>query len=627
MPSLYEQLELSDPTKQIRLLRLEPSPTETDEYAFSMGVYDFQENNRPSFIAISYTWGAPVPLLSVVINGFRMEVHFNCWYALWQMRHHGHTSNTSFWIDSLCINQDDDDEKGHQVTMMGDIFSSASSVAASLGTGESLGNVRETLASGDEHEILKLRDRFDQLAYFDRVWVKQEIVLAKDISMFCGLETLSWGQFDQAVKARSSRSRNGRNDLFRQQRLEKHSVSLQLCNHRSQVNNTSTLMDLVVKYETAKASVAADKIYALLSLLPQTDPIRQNLTVTYEEATWFPLFQTLVRLLYSHYQDHNLEYKHSVLCIIRDSLEISGLDEDVSAFFESQAYHPLDARSFYQESVTVKVRCLHVLNDENSEGLDHEELKVGMNQTEPSDARRELGISRHDDKTDKSHLCGHSHDILPELHIPPQLKSLRTLHNLPGRKLPGSFVERALRKRLLVNSDVRPGDLLGILTWGAEGHDTKPRWDLAHVILRRTTVADKSGSQDCGVPLEDETRRRRPAFFLHSWAIPLREKCTMLSELDRREHFFLLVETRMMEPHCMGRLRLHYRDALVPLLLNDNPLQSLLFSRSPLRSGAMNLSSRVEDPEDLVERLEDGCGSGRRRSGCMCGPIHNGVFC
>ncbi|KAL3293861.1 HET-domain-containing protein [Colletotrichum asianum] len=177
-----------------------------------MEVHDFQENIRPSYIAISYTWGAPVPLLPVVINGFRMRVRFNCWYALWQMRHHRGVGDTSFWIDSLCINQGDDEEKGHQVAMMGEIIASASSVAASLGTGESLGNVRELLASGNDYVIGKVRDLFDQLPYFDRVWVKQEIVRAKDISIFYGLERLPWGQFDRAIEASKKTFWNSQQD-------------------------------------------------------------------------------------------------------------------------------------------------------------------------------------------------------------------------------------------------------------------------------------------------------------------------------------------------------------------------------------------------------------------------------
>ncbi|CAI0651959.1 unnamed protein product [Colletotrichum noveboracense] len=491
-----------------------------------------------------------------------MRVRFNCWYALWQMRHHGHTSNTSFWIDSLCINQDDDDEKGHQVAMMGVIFSSASSVAASLGTGESLGNVRETLASGDKSEIGRLRDKFDQLPYFDRVWIKQEIVLAKDIGMFYGPERLSWGQFDQIVNANtgkpdnnnflvpgSSRYQHGYSSPFRHRSYEKRSVSIQLCNHRSQVTKTSTLMDLVVKYETAKASVAADKIYALLSLLPQTDPIRRNISVTYGEATWFPLFRTLVRLFYSHYQDQDLGDKHSVLCMIRDSLGICGLDEDVSASLEPQAGYPLDARSFRQESVTLKICCLHVLNDENVGELEPEEFRVEMKTTKLPDAARKLDLFRHGGNLDHEYTLPSTtgrdgYSILPELYIPPQLESLRTIYNFPNQE-PFDYAGFDLDERFLVSSDVRPGDLLSTLTWDANADYTKPQWDLAHIILRRTTFENESENQESDMPFEEETKRRRTAFFLHSRGISVRRKCTMLSKrLDCRESDVICAQKR-----------------------------------------------------------------------------------
>ncbi|KAK1852186.1 het domain protein [Colletotrichum chrysophilum] len=299
MSTLYTQLQFSHPDKQIRLLGLEPSPTGADEYVFSMEVHDFQGHTRPSYITISYTWGLPDPKLSVVVNSFRMRVQFNCWYALWQMRHHEHMSNTKFWIDSLCINQSDDEEKGNQVAIMGEIFSSASSVAASLGIGESLGNVRGVLASADDREIGKLRLKFDQLPCFDRVWVKQEIILAKEITIFYGLESLSWSEFDHAVKnsnpniinsqsdnsdssSDSGKFRHFNYDRMVRERLERNSISAQLCNHRSDSTcMPSAFMDLIPRYSTAKASVAVDKIYALLSLLPQNDPIRQNLLVEY----------------------------------------------------------------------------------------------------------------------------------------------------------------------------------------------------------------------------------------------------------------------------------------------------------------------------------------------------------
>src|SRR3954466_3520918 len=107
MSSIYAQLPLLHPDKQIRLLRLEPQSAENSEYSFSMAVHDFYDNVRPSYIAMSYTWGAHVPVLSINVNGCKMEVQLNCWYALWQMRYHGYTGKENFWIDSICINQRD----------------------------------------------------------------------------------------------------------------------------------------------------------------------------------------------------------------------------------------------------------------------------------------------------------------------------------------------------------------------------------------------------------------------------------------------------------------------------------------------------------------------------------------
>ncbi|KAF4887536.1 Heterokaryon incompatibility protein 6, OR allele [Colletotrichum fructicola] len=449
MSSLYKHLEFSDAAKQIRLLRLEPSPTGTDEYAFSLEVHDFQENSRPSYIAISYAWGLPIPKLPVVINGFRMEVQFNCWYALWQMRHHGYTSDVNFWIDSLCINQGDDAEKGHQVAMMGDIFSSASLVAASLGIGESLADVREILASGDNSKIGKLRGRFDQLPYFERVWIKQEIVLAKDVTIFYGLEKLSWSEFADAVNTIKVRSRYLKSDSPERVRLERISNSTQLCNHRSQVTQTPTFMDLVARYRTAKASVAVNKIYALLSLLPQNDPIRQKLPIRYGQSTCFPLFRDLIKLLYRYYKDERVGDKHMALSLIRDSLEIHGLDAEVIAFFESQTWGPSNARLFHQESATVTIFMARVLNDRDSKDLRQNQPIVDTNQAEPLKIVHDLGLfGYHHNRNDQDSGPGNpsswgSDRMLPELRIPPQLKSLRTIY----------FLQRARRKSHVTMSD------------------------------------------------------------------------------------------------------------------------------------------------------------------------------
>jgi hypothetical protein len=43
------------------------------------------------------------------------------------------TESRLFWIDQICINQEDETEKGHQVQFMGEIFRRAYNVFAWLG--------------------------------------------------------------------------------------------------------------------------------------------------------------------------------------------------------------------------------------------------------------------------------------------------------------------------------------------------------------------------------------------------------------------------------------------------------------------------------------------------------------
>lgn len=84
----------------------------------------------PSFKALSYCWGDANDTRPVTINGCTVAVTVNLESALRQFRAEFHGW---IWIDALCINQSDLEEKGEQVLRMGDIFSKAVEVIAWLG--------------------------------------------------------------------------------------------------------------------------------------------------------------------------------------------------------------------------------------------------------------------------------------------------------------------------------------------------------------------------------------------------------------------------------------------------------------------------------------------------------------
>lgn len=117
----YEPLDPSD--KEIRLLTLHPgSPNEE----IRVDITYSSLHDRPQYLALSYVWGAVEAVNPLLVNGNRHYVTQNLLYALQHLRNmRGPNGGISFWIDALCINQDDNEEKSHQVVLMRDIYSQA----------------------------------------------------------------------------------------------------------------------------------------------------------------------------------------------------------------------------------------------------------------------------------------------------------------------------------------------------------------------------------------------------------------------------------------------------------------------------------------------------------------------
>lgn len=230
---IFQHCPLPDSKTHIRLLKV-LSVVQTRAIPVHCELTTFFIAEAPPYRAISYTWGDEAPLALIIVNGQQMHVRLNCEYALRQTSQHNFDGTGDFlvWIDSICVNQLDNDEKGAQVAMMGEVFKTATQVLACVGAhgddseflyefihGQKariqsvLLNFRETRT----FYVLKLSRRelftwrwkhsrsilirlckalanFLSRQYFHRVWVYQELFLGKAISVYCGNETLpiSW---------------------------------------------------------------------------------------------------------------------------------------------------------------------------------------------------------------------------------------------------------------------------------------------------------------------------------------------------------------------------------------------------------------------------------------------------
>lgn len=213
--------------KQIRLLEIisvEP------QFTFKLHVASLLD--KPVFSALSYVWGYPPLFADVIVDGVAVSVTQNLIDAVTDIYRHETRSTPGqlsgprmLWADAICINQEDVAEKNFQVPLMREIYSGAEQVLSWQGkvdetTGaafSSLHLIHEKIATlnedsltnldwiGDYRElchgypgdprgpwlgILRLMHR----SYWNRIWIFQEVYLARDLLLISGSNVLGFAQ-------------------------------------------------------------------------------------------------------------------------------------------------------------------------------------------------------------------------------------------------------------------------------------------------------------------------------------------------------------------------------------------------------------------------------------------------
>ncbi|TLD12541.1 uncharacterized protein PgNI_02960 [Pyricularia grisea] len=81
-------------------------------------IYDFDK--KPAYSALSYAWGDAQQKTRIFINGSPIEVNKSLAAAPHRIRDPGDVVRV--WADAVCINQQDTEEKTHQIGLMQDIY-------------------------------------------------------------------------------------------------------------------------------------------------------------------------------------------------------------------------------------------------------------------------------------------------------------------------------------------------------------------------------------------------------------------------------------------------------------------------------------------------------------------------
>ena len=194
----YQYQPLDHATQQIRLVTL-LDPLENDD-AIRLDIKVFEISEAPPYTALSYVWGPPPSSHDIYIANGRLQIRENLFKFLTEFRkcRDKMPSDQYLWIDQLCIDQFSTGERNHQVQMMSDIYSKATSVIAWLGDGSEKGNTepagmiaeRGLDIFEDTHDAAcAWKDRAEVKGfsyvlyneYFQRLWIVQEFILARHI--------------------------------------------------------------------------------------------------------------------------------------------------------------------------------------------------------------------------------------------------------------------------------------------------------------------------------------------------------------------------------------------------------------------------------------------------------------
>ncbi|KAI1136884.1 heterokaryon incompatibility protein-domain-containing protein [Hypoxylon sp. FL0543] len=222
--TVYTNSPLLRGQAHIRLLRILPRQP-ADDIRCTLDTLSLDGTTR--YQALSYEWGPKFSSKTIHIMGQPMSIRLNLWNFLSRLKSRGY--HDYLWCDAICIDQTNDDERNHQVQLMAQIYRKAHSVLVWLGedredSNATLRTIRLVSTCADrESRSAHLAERqvvwqglrqLSRRRYWTRIWIVQEITVARDAQLFCGEEAVPWTAFATACKFRPEEVIPWRSELW-----------------------------------------------------------------------------------------------------------------------------------------------------------------------------------------------------------------------------------------------------------------------------------------------------------------------------------------------------------------------------------------------------------------------------
>lgn len=265
------------------------------------------------FESISYCWESDTREKEIIVDGNRIQITTNLEALLRELRHLPEAqTGMGFWVDGLCIDQDNTLERNHQVLLMQRIYSQSLATIVWLGSPvigsdlamDSVAHVADIYrVAGTNADFdfwssnVPWKDLYALLSrvYWKRMWIIQELALNDYNTLFiCGSRQLSrdslvcccdyLGNHAGDVKKlllgqRIDGDTSPSNDLWN---ISYHVSRLFQISHR-RTENLAIVLEMARK---ANVKDQRDKVYGLLGLMPTelTSIIQPNYALSQEDV-------------------------------------------------------------------------------------------------------------------------------------------------------------------------------------------------------------------------------------------------------------------------------------------------------------------------------------------------------
>ncbi|KAI5362794.1 putative heterokaryon incompatibility [Septoria linicola] len=341
--AIYKNLDID--SRQIRVTSILPSSDLSAIVKCTLDVVPLGDEPDAGFEALSYCWGEPKITADIEVDGTLLAVTTNLEAALRQFRADANGDAVHIWIDAICIDQQDVEERNSQVAFMQDIYTKASNVRLWLGEDDEraemvcsvLRRIINEPMGGKGIEELKAEEynveiRLVILAllftypYWERRWIVQEarsarhrtlhignnvVVLPSDvfskIREYIRIQVLL--TMSQALGKNRDRTIETHLDgLPKDSRIDSAATALDHLLQRPQtvlaeLNSTTQWHKFLRTLKSSDCSVEHDVIYSILGLLPD----KLGMQIDYK----IPVVDLLCEFTWrwiQHWQNINLFY-------------------------------------------------------------------------------------------------------------------------------------------------------------------------------------------------------------------------------------------------------------------------------------------------------------------------------